>query len=97
MRRRTFRATAAIVLVLLGCDSGTGPDGVVAITADPPEIFMIVGANAPIRVLGSRSDGSSHNCDPTLSVPLLVLRHTGVLACAADRRHMLPREIVVRR
>jgi len=81
MRQRIFTATAAIVAVLLGCDSGTGPDGVVAITADPPEIFMIVGANAPIRVLGRRSDGS------TVQLPAASARFTSANSIVARLAH----------
>ena len=59
MPRRRFSRLAAVFLIVLGCDSGTSPNDIIAITADPTELFMIVGANAPVRVLGRRPDGSN--------------------------------------
>lgn len=59
MPRHRFSTLTAVFLVVLGCDSGTAPNDVVAFTADPAELFLIVGANAPVRVLGRRPGGSN--------------------------------------
>ena len=58
-RRILSTLTACLLLVVLACHLGTDPGDVVAITADPTELFLIVGANAPLRVLARRSDGSN--------------------------------------
>ena len=49
---------AATVAVLSGCVFGTAPENLVGVVAEPTELFMIVGAAAPISVVALRSDGT---------------------------------------
>jgi hypothetical protein len=49
---------ACAVTMASGCVLGTDPDSITAVAVDPPAVFMIVDATAPVSVFAVRSDGA---------------------------------------